>query len=191
MPSDGASQPGALTVGTDKLAMRRIKHAMRKAGIRWFVGASDWSRNEHRDAIFPPRWALHVHGFTTSSDSKELRRRLKKRFPATTEIDRPIKVKEWDGNQAAGRYCLKSTFTRRISIESERFDRHAGKTRPCRNTDKQPLRSSEVRELLPHVDELGIGGRISSLLGARIRNDMKYGASIELLNSKRRRRGRN
>ena len=178
------TKPGELSVATDKLAIRRIKHAMKKAGTRWFVGACDWSRNEDRDGKFPPHWALHVHGFTASSDREKLREELKKRFPKSDEIPRPVKVKGWDGNRRAVRYCLKSTFTRRISIESERFDRRSGKKTKCRNTDKQPLRSDEVRELFPHVNSLGIDGRIM-LIGARIRNELR-GATIELIKSKRR-----
>ena len=177
VPSTATTKPGELSVAADKLAIRRTKHAMKKAGITWFVGAWDWSRNEHRDGKFPPHWALHVHGFTASSDRREdASPRLKKRFPKSDEIPRPIKVKGWDGNRRAARYCLKPTFTRRISIESERFDRHAGKKTKCRNTDKQPLRSGEVRELFPHVDSLGIEGRIM-LIGARIRNELKGGAT--------------
>jgi hypothetical protein len=186
VPGDATMKPGDLSVAADKLAIRRVKHAMKMAGIRWFVGAWDWSRNEHRDGKFPPHWALHVHGFTRSPDGKMLRRRLKKRFPKTDEIARPVKVKSWDGNRRAAQYCLKPTFTRRISIESERFDRHAGKKTKCRNTDKQPLRSGEVRELLSHLEAMGIDGRIA-LIGVRIRNQSKGGASIELLTSKRRR----
>ena len=189
VPSTATSKPGELLVARDKLAIRRTKHAMRKAGIRWFVGACDWSRNEHHDGKFPPHWALHVHGFTASFDGKELRRKLKKGFPKTDEISRPVNVKEWDRNRAAARYCLKPTFTRRISIESERFDRRCGKKTRCRNTDKQPLRSSEVRELFPHVNSLGIEGRLI-LIGARIRNEVKGGASIERLKSNRRGRRR-
>jgi hypothetical protein len=55
---------------------------------------------------------------------------------------------------------LKSKFYRRIgSDEGQRFNKANGKDRTCRATDKQPLRSSQKRELLLHLDQIGLQGR--------------------------------
>jgi hypothetical protein len=42
----------------------------------------------------------------------------------------------------------------------ERFDKSNDGTRSCRATDKQPLRSSQKRELLLHLDAIGLQGRL-------------------------------
>ena len=55
----------------------------------------------------------------------------------------------------------KSKFFRRIgSDEGQRFNKTNGKDRSCRATDKQPLRSSQRRELLLHLDQIGLQGRL-------------------------------
>jgi hypothetical protein len=55
----------------------------------------------------------------------------------------------------------KSKFFRRIgSDEGQRFNKTNGKDRSCRATDKQPLRSSQKRELLLHLDQIGLQGRL-------------------------------
>ncbi len=76
-------------------------------------------------------------------------------------IPRPVKVQEWDGKKRPIRYMLKPEFWRRIGTDDgERFDKANGEQRSCRATDKQPLRSSQKRELLLHLDQIGLQGRL-------------------------------
>ena len=56
---------------------------------------------------------------------------------------------------------VKSQFNRRIgSDHGKRFDKDNGEERSCRATDKQPLRSSQRRDLLLHLDQIGLQGRL-------------------------------
>ncbi len=67
----------------------------------------------------------------------------------------------WDGKKRPIRYMLKREFWRRIGTDDgERFDKANGEQRSCRATDKQPLPSSRRRELLLHLDEIGLQGRL-------------------------------
>jgi hypothetical protein len=96
-----------------------------------------------------------------TNDAKVLKKKLKKQFPPTTTIPRPIHVEEWDGEPAALRYPMKPKFDRRISTDSgKRFDKKTGGNRKCRATDHQPLKSKDKRELLLHLDSIGIAGRL-------------------------------
>jgi hypothetical protein len=56
---------------------------------------------------------------------------------------------------------MKAKFFRRIGTnDGERFNKANGNNRSCRATDKQPLRSSQKRELLLHLDQIGLQGRL-------------------------------
>ena len=67
----------------------------------------------------------------------------------------------WDGKKRPIRYMVKSKFWRRIGTDDgERFDKTNGEQRSCRATDKQPLPSSRKRELLLHLDQIGLQGRL-------------------------------
>jgi hypothetical protein len=91
----------------------------------------------------------------------DLKKRLQAQFPKTDAIPRPVKVQEWDGKKRPIRYMAKSKFWRRIGSDNgERFNNANGKNRSCRATDKQPLKSSQRRELLLHLDQIGLQGRL-------------------------------
>jgi hypothetical protein len=90
-----------------------------------------------------------------------LKKRLQAQFPKTDAIPRPVKVKAWDGTKRPIRYMLKPEFWRRIGTnEGERFDKTKDGTRSCRATDKQALKSSQKRELVLHLDAIGLQGRL-------------------------------
>lgn len=68
---------------------------------------------------------------------------------------------EWDGNSKALRYIHKPNFWRRVATDkAERHNKETGTTRSCRATDKQRLRSKHKRELLVHLDEIGLQNRL-------------------------------
>lgn len=76
-------------------------------------------------------------------------------------MPRPIKVVRWDGRSEALRYTLKANFERRIGRDhGQRFSKTKGTSRTCRVTEKQRLRSREKRELLLHLDQIGLQGRL-------------------------------
>jgi hypothetical protein len=161
VPADGTFQRGQLNKRAHELAIRRWRDRINKIGIPWLVGGTDWSWNEHEQKHYPPHWSLHFFGLTVTKNIKKLKRKLLKAFPKTKTIPRPVKVKVWNGNKKALRYIIKQTFHRRIGTNNAtRFDKTTGGTRLCRATDKQPLRSKRRRELLLHLDDIGMKERL-------------------------------
>ena len=161
VPADGIVAPGQLSPAQHQRNVRRWKDALGRAGVSWFLGGSDWSFNEHEDERYQPHWSHHFYGFTATDDLQSLKRDLQEQFPKTDAIPRPVKVQEWDGKKKPIRYMAKSKFWRRIgSDEGERFNKEKGENRSCRATDKQPLKSSQRRELFLHLDQIGLQGRL-------------------------------
>ncbi len=161
VPADGATKPGQLSLAQHQRNVRRWKEALGRAGVTWFIGGSDWSFNEHDEDRYPGHWSHHLYGFAATDDPEELKKALQRQFPKTDAIPRPVKVQPWDGKKRPIRYMVKSKFWRRIGTdEGERFDKTNDEKRSCRATDKQPLPSSRRRELLLHLDEIGLQGRL-------------------------------
>jgi hypothetical protein len=161
VPADGTSSSGQLTPGQHHRNVRRWKDALGRAGVTWFLGGSDWSFNEHENDRYEPNWSHHLYGFTTTTDPEDLKKKLQAQFPKTDAIPRPVKVQEWDGDTKPIAYMVKLEFNRRIGTdEAQRFDKDTGENRSCRATDKQPLKSSQRRELLLHLDRIGLQGRL-------------------------------
>ena len=161
VPADGITSPGQLSLAQHHRDVRRWKEGLGRAGVAWFLGGSDWSFNEHENKRYQPHWSHHFYGFTITNDLRSLKRDLQVQFHKTDTIPRPVKVQQWDGKPKPIRYMTKSKFFRRIgSDEGERFNKANGKNRSCRATDKQPLKSSPRRELLLHLDQIGLQGRL-------------------------------
>jgi hypothetical protein len=64
VPADGTIAPGQLSPGQHQRNTRRWKEKLGRAGVTAFIGASDWSANEHLQARYEPHWAHHFYGFT-------------------------------------------------------------------------------------------------------------------------------
>jgi len=161
VPADGTTQPGNLSIDQHQRNIRRWKERLGKAGVTWFIGATDWSFNEHAQDRYVPHWSEHFYGITTTDDPEALKRSLQKQFSKTDAIPRPVKIKPWDRDEQALRYMLKTDFFRRIGTDNgQRAKKNSPEKRKCRATDKQPLRSREKRELLVHLDQIGIQGRL-------------------------------
>ena len=164
VPADSTSELDHLSPGQHQRNVQCWKEMLARAGIAWFIGASDWSANEHKQQRYGPHWSHHFYGFTVTDDVDKLKRRLGEQFPTTDAIPRPVKVQAWDGKGRAIRYMVKSDFKRRIGTDDgKRFNKVDGTHRSCRATDKQPLRSSQKRELLLHLDQIGLEGRLMLL----------------------------
>jgi hypothetical protein len=160
VPADGDIPQGKLSSDQHARNVRRWKEALRRAGVTWFIGATDWSFNEHNGGRYKPSWQEHFYGFTATDDPKELKKKLKEQFPTTDSIPRPVRVKVWDEDPTAIEYMLKPIFWRRIGTdEGQRCEKDSTEKRECRATDKQPLRSAEKHELLMFLDKIGIQGR--------------------------------
>jgi hypothetical protein len=139
--------------------IRRTKDKIGRAGILTLIGAVDWSLNEVRGKS-RKRWSRHLHGVIPEGDTNAELEALKKQFPKSRDVRKPVHVAPWDGDPKALRYLMKQPTKRRISFMGTRFDKKSGKRRKCRDTDKQPLRFAERLELLLHLDHIGISGRL-------------------------------
>jgi hypothetical protein len=139
--------------------IRRTKDKIGRAGISTLIGAVDWSFNEVKGKN-RRRWSRHVHGVIAEGGTGADLEALKKQFPKSRDVRKPVHVAPWDGDPKALRYLMKQPTKRRISFMGNRFDKKSGENRECRDTDKQPLRSRDHLELLLHLDEIGIAGRL-------------------------------
>jgi hypothetical protein len=161
VPVDGMIPKGKLAADHHARNIRRWKEGLGRTGGTWFLGATDWSFNEHDGGRYPSTWQEHFYGFTVTDDPVQLKKELKKLFPSSDAIPRPVKVTVWDGDKAAIEYMMKPVFWRRIGTDDgQRFDEDSNGKRECRATDKQPLRSKQKHELLLHLDEIAIQGRL-------------------------------
>jgi hypothetical protein len=139
--------------------VRRTKDKISRAGIPTLIGAIDWSFNEVKEKN-RQRWSRHLHGVIPEGVAEATLKALKQQFPNSRDVHKPVYVVPWDGDPKALRYVVKQPTKRRISIMGKRFDQKSGKARTCRDTDKQPLRSRDRLELLLHLDDIGIAGRL-------------------------------
>jgi len=139
--------------------IRRTKDKIGRAGISTLIGAVDWSFNEDKDSN-RKRWSTHVHAVIPDGDPESIRKNLKKQFPGSRDVRKPVLIEPWDRDPEALRYLVKQPTKRRISFLGQRFDKKSGKHRKCRDTDKQPLRSRDKLQLLLHLDDIGIPGRL-------------------------------
>jgi hypothetical protein len=157
---DGMVKPGKLSKADHERRIRRWKERLGKGGVTWFVGATDISLNEHKQGRYRRHWSEHFYGLTVTEDPKKLKRELRKYFPKTDAILRPVKIEEWDGNKKALRYILKPNFSWRIANDNgQRFDKNTRTMRSCRDTDVQPLKSKQKRELMVYLDDIGMQSR--------------------------------
>jgi hypothetical protein len=152
--------PGTLSLLSHRRALDRLKYALKLAGVQWFVGGVDFSFNEHSQNRYPAAWSWHVHGLAPTKNLVGLKRGLKGRFRSSRAIPRPVKVVEWDGRSEALNYTLKWEFERRVGRDGGIRHTAFGGKRTCRVTEKQRLRSHEKRELLLHLHEIGLQGRL-------------------------------
>jgi hypothetical protein len=140
--------------------IRRTKDKIGRAGIRTLIGAVEWSFNELKGEN-RKRWSRHLHGVIPEGVADATLKALRRQFPKSRDVRKPVRLEQWDGNPTALRYLVKRTNRRRrISFMGMRFDKKLGKNRQYRDTDKQPLRSRERLELLLHLDDIGIAGRL-------------------------------
>lgn len=142
-------------------AKRRVQDRLGKADVGSAIGAWDYSMNEHRTARYPTFWLPHLHLLIHPGDPGALRGGLRRNFPSSDAVPRPVKVQMWDGRENALLYLMKTKIDRRIGVDNaKRFSPKTGEWRLCRATSQQRLRSAERLELLLHLDGIGLDGRL-------------------------------
>jgi hypothetical protein len=159
--------------------IRRNKDKIARAHDGVFIGAVDFSFNEHHQQKYSPCWCPHLHGFIIADRRRRVAKALKRQFPRTTITPTPVKIVAWDRDIKAAYYMMKSVFKRRIAIDhGKRFDKKTGEYRTCRDTDNQPLRSRDLKELLLHLDSIGLAGRLV-LRGVQFQNLKDLGPTFK------------
>jgi hypothetical protein len=119
-----------------------------------------WLRQD-LEGDFEPHWLLHWRGFGTDEISKRRSERFWSHFPKTTEIPKPRRSGEFDGDLSGIAYSMKPQFWRRQGYLDEKEDRS------CRNTRDRPLRGIEAVELALFLNRIGLRARLM-LGGSRL-----------------------
>lgn len=190
VPVDGIVKPGKLSAAGYNRAVRRWKERLGKAALTWFIGATDFSFNNHENDRYEPHWSVHFYGVTVTDDPKGLKRRLRKYFGKSDVIPVPVQVKVWDGKKKALRYILKPNFWARIGRDDVEHGSGANNgRRSSRDTDKQRLPSKRKRELLVLLDQVGIQGRLV-MKCCQFVNRQTKGPCIELRSPSKRGHGK-
>ena len=156
IPLSGLVRPGRLDKFSIINFQRRIKAALDAAGINSGIGGVDFSFNEDRDGKWSPFICPHIYLISSTDDREELRRALKRIFPRTTKVPRPIKLPLFENKAYRRSYSLKMNFKLRISHDKVR----KGKTTKSRNTSTDRLRVDQRIELYKYLHKIGLAARI-------------------------------
>jgi hypothetical protein len=141
----------------------QLHFALTAAGIRQGIGGFDISMNEHVNSKFAPHWRPHAWVFVATKDPKGLKVCLKKEFPASKQVRRPVQVVPFDYSLTGLAYAMKTDFSRRVSLP-----RKNGLLMIRRNTRNRPLRSMQKVELALALHRAGLVDRVFQLGGISI-----------------------
>lgn len=156
IPSSPIVRPGKLDKFSVINFQRRIKTALDSVGVKSAIGGVDFSFNEDREQRWNPIICVHPYLITATDDREQLRRALKRIFPRTTEVPRPIKLPLFENKAYRRSYSLKMNFKLRISHYKVR----KGKTTKSRNTSTDRLRVDQRIELYKYLHKIGLAARI-------------------------------
>jgi hypothetical protein len=160
--ASGQIQPGSLLAfDVMEIAKAAIKTALVDACIRRGAFGLDISFNEDRKGKFEPHWQLHWRGLIVGRISKQRKSQFWSHFPKSSEIPKPRRSGEWDGDLSGIAYSMKPQFWRRQGYLDEKDDRVS------RNTRGRPLRVPEAVELGLFLDSIGFRSRLM-LGGSRL-----------------------
>jgi len=131
---------------------RRLGAALREAKVDFAIGGFDISRNEHADKKFAPHWAPQAWLFMRRDDWREGRAALRRAFPASERVFRPVHGRVFDGNLAGLAYGVKGEFVRRVTLTGDDDRRQ--------NTTLRRLRPSQRVHLLLALNRVGLPARL-------------------------------
>ncbi len=158
----GKIEPGSLgDKDVLKNAKKAIITALNDARIPGGAFGLDISFNEDRDGGFEPHWQLHLRGLIVGRISKRRKSEFWSHFPKSSEIPKPRRSGEWDGDLCGIAYSMKPQFWRRQGYHDEK------EHRTSRNTRGRPLRGVEAVELALFLDSIGFRPRLM-LGGSRL-----------------------
>jgi hypothetical protein len=96
-------------------------------------------------------------------------RRLRQPLSPTGTIKRPVRVNEFDCDNAGLAYDLKYEFVLRETYFQDTGSRVDG--RICRNTRNRPLRGQKWIAILLPLDSIGLHSRLALIGAKRIKQD--------------------
>ena len=168
---DHRFEEGKLAADLMFLPLRhRLHRALRSAGIRQAIGGFDISMNEHVNGKFASHWRPHAWVFVATKDPKELKVCLKKEFPLSNQVRRPVQVVPFDYSLTGLAYAMKGDFSRRVSLPRKR----KGDLIIRRNTRNRPLRSMQKVELAVALHDAGLVDRLFQIdLASVLRDDVE------------------
>jgi len=171
--ASGQIAPGSLC---DPNVLEKAREAIRAALIDARIPGGafglDISFNEDRDGGFEPHWQLHWRGLIVGRISKRRKSEFWSHFPKSSEIPKPRRSGEWDGDLSGIAYSMKPQFWRRQGYLNEK------EHRTSRNTRGRPLRGVEAVELALFLDSIGFRPRLM-LGGFRLTKTENGGVAIE------------
>ena len=148
----------------------RLHRALRAAGIRQAIGGFDISMNEHQDGKFASHWRPHAWVVVATKDPEELKVCLKKEFPVSKQVKRPVQVVPFDYSLTGLAYAMKTDFSRRVSLPRKK----KGLLMIRRNTRNRPLRSLQKVELAVALHDAGLVDRLFQIgLTSALREDIE------------------
>lgn len=153
VPEIGKFEPGELHRASLSEFAKYVRRMMVKAGLGRLpvIGGVDISYNENREKAWRPHWQLHVHLVVVGSTEEKLRRHLKKVFPRTATIHKPVEVTDvYDVIGALG-YCCKAYFERRASYIDKKGHWNA--------RGDLPLKPPQFREASLFMSTQSVGSR--------------------------------
>lgn len=146
------AEPGRETLPKSfKIARSRLERGLTIAGIEYALGALDVSINESSaqpDGV--P--CVHAHLLLRSGEVADWQKRLRKFFPPTPAVPRPVQLKPWDGRADALAYALRPEIERRITITCAGSE-HRG---PHQKTRRRDLRVEQQVDMALRIDKVGI-----------------------------------
>jgi hypothetical protein len=178
--------PGVLAEWRIERAHRFYTDCLGKAKVLRGVAVLEVGLVEHQDGRYPRQWLPQLHGLLFTHDPDGLKKRLKRVFPATDMVPRPVVMKPWDGNGRYLRYCHKLETRCRVGVDvATRYDLRRGKPRKCRATETRKLTPEERLDLLIFYDRISLDSRILTK-GAQLRLTSEGCRMIRLRRPKRR-----
>jgi len=142
-------------------------------GFDWVVGGIDLSLNDDSQKGYGIAWQPQLYAFAATTDSKSLTDCLRKRYPRSVEVPRPVQLKECDGSTEVLSYGFKSAFVRRIAYKDPQ-----GRW----NTRKVFLPPKRDVQAMCWMHSQGFAGRLF-LKGARM---TRVGDSVGLIRIRKR-----
>ena len=137
--------------------LRRLREALRKAGVRQAVGGFDVSANEHEEQRFAPHYRPHAWFIVPASQMARGDKVFREYFPASRTVRRPVRMQEFDGDLRGLAYAVKTDFVRRISLPRQTL---ADGSVTRRNTRDRPLLGCQRVEIAVALDRARLGARI-------------------------------